>query len=1013
MSQKWIVKDSLGQISGPFDTSEIITRIHQDFISEDDFVASYPEGRWIPVTRNQVFFNEMLEALSKGVIKKKNPKDDRSFAENKSKKAFKDKSEEVGKSLNGEKTKAHRLQEGEKTEVIQEEGQKPSTAQKNKNYSLKSESKEAGLSRTSTGKIQARYSQKEILDLKKHKPQNFIYRNKKNISGVLVFCLILGLAFSFWPEDSQINIHKDFKFSLPKFGAYPLSKEEEEKKMGQAIAHIKKGGYRNFVKSYNYLTQVLESNPSQIEAFSFLCFTYFHLWEFSKKTLRDTQVISALVRKAISKDRFGERGKVCKFVNDMIKEKYDEAEKGVVDVINSQEGSSSVAFNYFGGLIKSLNSNFVSAEAYMSKAISGNLGNEFAVIWLSLANINLKLNRSELAYKAVLNTLTINPKYIEALFLKGIIEYINFGNEGQAERSLQRGFSLIKNDKSDRKILSEAHLIWAQILFNKGDQKRAVERAILAYKYNPGNIIAKSLIIQWGGKNKIRDKKILSRQLFIEGEESFREIGCSSAQALFKEAFRLDPKNGLAALKTAECLWSLKFSKEAIKWVEKAIQSNPTSVQAYLMAAHFYKERYDFDAALKVFAKGLKISPQSYEIYAGLARLELKKEDPESAVEYAKRALRIYDAHTEALIVISEAYLVMDKNQEALRYVVRAIENEDVNVRAQGVYGRALYRTQGIYTAQQYLENRINSNPLEGSYRVVLAQLLLEDQKFIEAEKMAKEALELNEDSKETLMVLGEILRARNKNNEALNFFLDAFSVDPTDVKPIFEAGKIYFFEGQFNAAVAQFQRLISVNPNYPKVYYNLAKVYKASGKMDQALESCKYEIRNYPRKSECFLLNAEIYFHKGHEEKNKQSKWSLQKVSPENALQVEEDKKIAYNQMLAFFNLCSENYQKALDIIKPSTRTYINMSKCYRLVGEFDLSQKMVNQAMKLENGNPLIWRESGFLLDQKGEFSLALDAYKKYLTLNPTAEDRSDIVNRMERLEEEMEEPLKEDES
>ena len=160
-------------------------------------------------------------------------------------------------------------------------------------------------------------------------------------------------------------------------------------------------------------------------------------------------------------------------------------------------------------------------------------------------------------------------------------------------------------------------------------------------------------------------------------------------------------------------------------------------------------------------------------------------------------------------------------------------------------------------------------------------------------------------------------------------------------------------------------------------------------------------------KKASALFLMRRFIFIRGTKKKTSFQIYLLKKVRSENRLRIEEEKKIAYNQMITFFNLCSKSYQKAIDIIKPSTQTYINVSKCYRLAGEFDLSQKMVDQAMKLESGNPVVWKESGFLLEQKGEYSLAFDAYKKYLIFKPTAEDRDDIANRMTRLAKEIEEP------
>jgi tetratricopeptide (TPR) repeat protein len=544
-------------------------------------------------------------------------------------------------------------------------------------------------------------------------------------------------------------------------------------------------------------------------------------------------------------------------------------------------------------------------------------------------------------------------------------------------------------------------VVLAEIALFERRRSDALQYSIAAYNFNPGNSIAKNLAIELGGNKKVGKKTVLSQQLVIEGEQNLQESGCSSAQAFFKEAYKLDNKNGYAALKTAQCLWELSFVMDAIEWIEKAIQADPTLTEAYVTAASFYMARYDFDSALQVLLKARKVSPRSYEVYRGLAQLELKKENPQLSIEYAKVALKIYDADTQTLIVISKALYRLNQFQEAFQYIVRASENDSRNVEVHTMYGKILYKIQGIFASQEYLKNRIASYPLESAYRSTLAEIFLEDQKYREAEIMAREAIEYNNKSKEAFMILGKALKARDQKTAALNNFLDAFSIDPSDAEPLFEAGQLYIDIQKFDEAIKQFQRVLTMNRMYPSIYYNMAKVYFAQRKMKKVLEYCQIEIESVPNNDQCYVLSAEAYFYKADQEKRKLSTLNAKPINPNDVEQVENDKKVTYNKMISFYKLCADSYQRAIDIAPQNSNLFIDLSRCYRFAGEFDMSQKMVEKALEIERGNPVVWRENGLLFEQKGEYALALEAYKQYLILNPSTDDRDAIVRQMKELE------------
>lgn len=1012
MAQKWITKDALGRIAGPFDTSEVIQRIHQGLITEEDFVAAYPEGKWISVTKEIAFFDEMLNALS-GNKRSRGPD---SADSKKGKAASTPTKSGVTSTATSDKTLALESENTKTLAIEQPKDFSSDTSSRVKPIiadapqSTMTSEKQVIVSEGAKAKASpaALFSQKDVFDLQKHQKMTWTEKYNKYIAIFIIVCALAGAGIFFWPEKVDSITGDEFKLRAPKFGQNKIPRELENQKIGLAYNKIKQGTFSDFRDAQNELIQVLESDGNNKEALALLCFSYFHLWDFTEKNSRDLNAVSVVTKKATSVDRFGFQGKTCRFVDFMVRAQYQEAQKVVDDVLDSEEGASNVTFSYFNGFIKASRRDLISAEGYLTAAIARSQAlstqgsnNEFTVMWQSLADVQKELGKSNDAFRSAQRILALNPVFIDAMLTKGVLEYRAFRKPKVAKNTLQKAFMLVANNKANKKKLSDAYLVLAEVALGEKNRKSALEYAVAAYNYNPGNTVAKNLAIELGGNNKVGRRKVLAQQLVIEGEQSLQESGCATAQAFFKEAYKLDPQNGYAALKTAQCLWELSFSMDAIRWIENAILADPTLIEAYVTAANFYIARYDFDAALKVLLKGRNRAPRSYEIFRGLASLELRRGNPQLAVEYCNRALKIYDADTGTLILMAKALLELGDYQKAFQYIVRAGENDSRNVEVHTTHGKVLYKIQGIFASMEYLNNRINSFPLEPAYRVALAEVFYEDQKLKEAEMVAREALQFDAKAKSAYMVLGKVLKERQQTDQALNYFLDAHGVDPSDAEPLFEAGKIYIEDRQFDEAIKQFRRILAINPRYPNVYLNMAQVYYAQGKLEDALRETEEEIRNYPDNYEPYILAAQIYFNLGEMQRGTLGNLNSQTVTEENSKTLEDEKRATYAKMISYHKLCAGTYQKAIDIAPQPSGIYIDLSRCYRFAGELDKSQKMVEKAISIEPGNPAVWRENGLIFEQKGEFALAMEAYKKYLILNPNAKDRDQTVNRMRSLE------------
>jgi tetratricopeptide (TPR) repeat protein len=131
----------------------------------------------------------------------------------------------------------------------------------------------------------------------------------------------------------------------------------------------------------------------------------------------------------------------------------------------------------------------------------------------------------------------------------------------------------------------------------------------------------------------------------------------------------------------------------------------------------------------------------------------------------------------------------------------------------------------------------------------------------------------------------------------------------------------------------------------------------------------------------------------------------------PENAIaELEEEKKL--NPKLAEpyeyegdilmltrkFSQASGQYQKAIDLKPPQTANlYVKLARAYRLQGLYDQCESMLRQGQSLESGNSEIYKEYGWLFVAKSQPEYAVEAFEKYLRLEPNSPDKQQILDKI----------------
>lgn len=938
--KKWLVKDRDSRVRGPFYTDDILNRIGRGEFSGEEMISLYPSTEWIPISNDPQFYDKLLEFLDEE--RSRIPEEINAGVEIED-----DRIESMADDfVQGPPPPPSQKDQINKREKISE-GPPPSG-------DGSSFSKEAADSKKSEDQVIELKSIKKVLRKTKFK--------KMSLPAAVAFlAVVMVLAYYILDdatEDDRIHLLS------PRVGQPRLSQEQVKAKVQRAVTHYVKDGFSHYLEAQSELVQVLEGDPQNAGAIALTCLTYLELWPYAKQDSSDLQAIAMTMQLASKMDPAGIEAATCRTVDLFVRGRYMEA-KGATEMILDtfgRAGKPPIAFYYFKAKLFYAAKDFESASNYAKSA------GELWPGWLRVLTLEAaaldKVGRHGEAANLYRKILKLNPDHKEARIGLGIIEYKFLRNYDVGERLLE--VAINQKEKVTREVLAEGYLGLAEIALQKADRPMALLYAQKAYSTNSLNPRAKEIILAVGGEKKLKDTQRLDAQLVYEGDQLVREGDCNAAQAHYRAAFEINKKNALAAMKAAECLWSLSLSSEAIKWLDKAIRADTQLIDAYVLLADYYTQRYNYLAAGQILAKARTQAPKNYKVYKGFALVELRRNEANGAIGYAQKAIQLYEADVESYVILARAYILMNNNTKAFESASKAIEMDMNSRQAQVAYAEALAVTRGAHVGIDYLTRIASTYPTITEYRLALGQLYLKDQSYSSAEQVFQQVIRLEEKPKQALIGLGRALQMQKRYEEAHAAYFKAAALDPSDVEPLYLAGQLYLEAKQPTEARQQFQRVLRVNKDYPLVHYFLGRAALQLGSASEAIDQANLEKAKNPNLADPYLLAAEAYTE------------------------------------LKQYSACAGEYQQAVNLRQGALGSdiYVRLARCYRMSGNIDAALSMINQASELESGNPEVYKEHGAIYEVRQEGVKAIEAYNQYLVLAPNAADRELIEQRINML-------------
>lgn len=804
----------------------------------------------------------------------------------------------------------------------------------------------------------------ETIELNELKKIKFTETIKKEISFnktpllAVIFLALAGVGLLLWPDSEIQDGHHHLV--IPKPTERKISTEQAKSLFQKGVAHVFRDTLPDYLVAQEIFSEILSSLPNEIQSRGLLCLTHHNLWPFVKQDNSDLNALRYMVKSTASLAPTSAEAGICQVTDLLAGGRLKEAQS-LIDKGLKEFPEQAVFYFYKAEVAFQMRKLQDSIDWYEKiPKLWPNYLKPYVYIGLSYEQLN-DLGLARKYYEAALQKF---PQQPSALTLLGSMQIRLVGEIDQGFTHLKLG---MKDPPSLPRVLqARGYLAFAQYYNRNGDPASALTNAKKAYQIDPGWTEAREMTLQLGGSSELAKRQGSDDELVFIGDQHKRMGNCFAAQAEYKVAFEKDPKNAIAALKAAKCLWEISQAKEAIDWARKAINADPKFTESYLTLSDFYSQRFDYLNAARALKQGADYGESKFEILKGYALLELRREDPAKAMTFGQKALKLYDKDVDLFIILAKTNILSRDYKNAFSFAARAVDLDPNLAEAHVLFAKSKVALNGLQSGVEYLRERERNFHYVIDYKLGLGEIFYEDDQFTAAEDYFLEAIAIDAKNKRAYLWLAKTYQRQGKLTDAYEQYLTAATMDPSDAEPLFYAALLEIERLEPDRAISQLKRVIKTNPFYPLANYYIGKAALLKRPPDGglALESADKERRVNPNLADAYLLAAEAHYISGK------------------------------------FSACATEYQKAVRLRSQGAQIYVKMAQCYRKSGNLDAAEAMLDVASDRESGLPNIFLERGAIFEAQGDGNAAIQSYEQYLTLSPNAEDRFEVKKRIEQL-------------
>jgi len=439
--------------------------------------------------------------------------------------------------------------------------------------------------------------------------------------------------------------------------------------------------------------------------------------------------------------------------------------------------------------------------------------------------------------------------------------------------------------------------------------------------------------------------------------------------------------------------------EKAADYLEQAVKDDPMFAFAWLRLANVYislNQGENADKAIRVAMQhDYKLSEKD-KFETQYIYYLLFKQDQDMVFTLAKRRVELFPEDIEGHEWLADSYWNKNKLDEALSEYERILELDPEQYDKLQVIAQ-IYENKGEFDkALEYHKKYANKFPDDPKSFTAIGALYKTLGDFEQAKASYKKALVIEPENISVLLKMADIESSLGNFDQALEQYQDALEVSkiPRQRGNVYYSLRYYYeMRGQLNKAIDCIQRGRAEDEKYQApiqmlmTNINSLETYINAGKQDLAFEMIKEIERKVSPPFDKLIPLGYLMFYLATEDMDNAEKTIEEVEKLINAWGIEYFRWFIFltqgkiHEFRGEYDQAILNYKKMLELSPTDISTNEHIGRCYRKLKDYEMAEKCLQDALKIEPFNPKFNYEIALVYWDMGKKEIAMEHLNRAL--------------------------------
>ena len=262
-------------------------------------------------------------------------------------------------------------------------------------------------------------------------------------------------------------------------------------------------------------------------------------------------------------------------------------------------------------------------------------------------------------------------------------------------------------------------------------------------------------------------------------------------------------------------------NKEAITWLDKALEIDGENVEALYYKGITLTDLGRYKEAISVLDKALEIDGEDVVVISGKAAVYAMMKEFEEAIVWFDKALEIDGEDVEALCNKGITLTDLGRYKEAISVLDKALEIDEEDVVVISNKGRSLAIMEEYVEAIVWFDKALEIDEEDVDTLYYKGITLTDLGRYKEAISVFDKALEIDEEDVDVISNKGRSLAIMEEYVEAIVWFDKALEIDEEDVDTLYYKGITLTDLGRYKEAISVFDKALEIDEEDVDVIFN------------------------------------------------------------------------------------------------------------------------------------------------------------------------------------------------